>query len=434
MRTTMLRRHRLAAAASATLGMICGLAQAADFSASGFSTIGYAVSDQPYTYQRFIDNRGTFRRDSVAGAQLDGRFGAGLGATVQVKTAPATANDQRYQATVSWAFLSYRLSNEWLFRFGKQRIPLYLNSENYDVGATYDFVRLPQEMYSIVPSNDAVGASFSKTWQSADGEISLDGYAGESSNDFRFWLRDDIPQVQSSGASFRQLTFKGGGLIASFKRADQVLRIGVHRASIRRRDGQQIPQSFPFVTLLPGVGYYQVAAALPGPGIPSVDSVVNTTVTLGLDIGLPHDLRLMAEFARSVAPSSDAAPQGNRGYASVLYRTGKWTPYAFYAFVRSPPRTLNLYTAVSDNAVPGSIPGAAQINQSQRAGADQIVAYDQSSWAIGTSFGISASSKLKAEYMQSHIGAVSGFVDAPPGGTIRHQRINVYSLSYSVVF
>jgi hypothetical protein len=53
---------------------------------------------------------------------------------------------------------------------------------------------------------------------------------------------------------------------------------------------------------------------------------------------------------------------------------------------------------------------------------------------MGTSFGISATSKLKAEFMQSHIGAVSAFVDAPPGGMIRHERINVYSLSYSLVF
>ena len=36
--------------------------------------------------------------------------------------------------------------------------------------------------------------------------------------------------------------------------------------------------------------------------------------------------------------------------------------------------------------------------------------------------------------MHVRIGQVSSLVDAPPGGNIRNQGINVISLSYSVVF
>src|SRR5258706_15093215 len=64
-----------------------------DFSVSGFGTLGYARSDQPYTYQRFIDKSGTFMRDSLAGLQVDTRFADQFGATVQVEVAPDTAND-----------------------------------------------------------------------------------------------------------------------------------------------------------------------------------------------------------------------------------------------------------------------------------------------------------------------------------------------------
>jgi hypothetical protein len=41
--------------------------QAVDLTWSGFGTVGVAVSDQPYKYQRFIDNQGTFKRDTVLG-------------------------------------------------------------------------------------------------------------------------------------------------------------------------------------------------------------------------------------------------------------------------------------------------------------------------------------------------------------------------------
>ena len=58
---------------------------------------------------------------------------------------PDALNDNRYEGSVSWAFLSYRPTNDWLIRAGKQRTPLYLYSETVDVGVTYDFARLPTE-------------------------------------------------------------------------------------------------------------------------------------------------------------------------------------------------------------------------------------------------------------------------------------------------
>ena len=409
-------------------------AVAFDVSYSGFGTVGYASSNQSYGYQRFIDDRGTFKRDSVVGLQVDTRFADKFGATVQGKIAPATASDSRYEGTISWAFLAYRPTNDWLFRAGKQRIPLYLYSETHDVGATYDFARLPTEMYSIVPSNDFTGLSFSKSWSARSADISLDGYWGKSTNDFRFWLRDDIPGVQSSGTLFRSLDFSGGGLVVTYKAKDQTFRAGLHRAVVRLRNGQPFPTTFPFVDLAPGIGYYQVDPSLPGPGIPATASIANTTLTLGTEIALPADFRIVGEFARSVVPKSELAPQGNRGYLSLLGRFDQWTPYVSYAFLRSTARTRNLYQRINDNTVPNFIPGAAQINASQRAGADQIVAFDQHSWAIGAAYSFSARIKVKAEYLKTHIGEVSQLVDAPPGRNIRDQDINVISLSYSFVF
>lgn len=409
-------------------------ASAWDASYSAFGTLGYARSDRPYTYQRFVDDRGTFKRDSVLGLQIDARLENQFSATVQAKIAPATASDSRYEGTISWAFLAYRPTNEWLFRVGKQRIPIYLYSETYDVGATYDFARLPTEMYSIVSSNDFTGVSLSKTWSTQSGDIALDAYWGRSANDFRFWLRDSIPGVQSAGASFVRLNLRGGGLVLTYRHKDQTVRIGLARAVVRRRDGIPFPSTFPFVQIAPGVGYYQVDPSLPGPGVPTMSSVTNTTITLGVELALPADFRIVSEFARSLVPGSDLSPQGNRGYVSLLRRFDKWTPYVTYAFLRSAPHPLDLHRRVNGNSVPAFVPGAAGINAAQRAGADQIIAFDQHSWAVGTSFSLSAKSKLKAEYLKTRVGEVSHLVDAPPRSDIRDRSINVLSVSYSFVF
>ena len=422
----------------AALSLVGALTSAAaadtDFSVSGFGTLGYARSDQPYGYQRFIDDRGTLQRDSVAGLQVDARFGGGFGATAQVKAAARTDRDTGYEASIAWAFLSYRPSNDWLFRLGKQRIPLYLNSQNYDVGATFDFARLPTEMYSITPSNDAIGLSFTRTWRIDESEVAVDGYWGESTNDYRVWLRDAIPGVQASGPVFAELKLRGGGLILTYKAPQLALRFGVHRALAWRRDRQPLALHFPFVSLGPGVGYYQVDPSLPGPGVALADGVTNTTITLGAEFALPADIRIVTEFASSKVPDSDIAPQGARGYVGVLKTIDKWTPYVTYAFLRSPSSQRALYNAVNGNTVPAAVPGAAVVNASQRAGADQVQTSEQHSWAIGSSYSFSATSKLKFEYQVTRIGDSSRLVDAPPASDVRNTRIGVFSISYSVVF
>ena len=244
-------------------------AAAVDFSVSGFGTLGYARSDQPYSYQRFIDDSGTFWRDSVAGLQVDARFADKFGATVQVKLAPASNNDNAFKGTVSWAFLSWRPTNDWLLRAGKQRIPLYLYSQTVDVGVTYDFARLPTEMYSISPNNDLSDSRSARPgdWPMANSRWTPIGASSRA--DFRFWLRDDIPPVQSSGPLYVPEDIRGGGLVLSYRRNEDTYRIGVSPRDCRVQDGSPFPTTYPFVALAPGIGYYQVTDALPGPGVPT---------------------------------------------------------------------------------------------------------------------------------------------------------------------
>jgi len=409
-------------------------AAAIDFSASGFGTVGYARSNQSYGYQRFIDDSGTFWRDSVAGLQVDARFADKFGATAQFKLAPAANNDNEFKGTVSWAFLSWRPTNDWLLRAGKQRIPLYLYSQTVDVGVTYDFARLPTEMYSISPNNELVGLSFAKTWGLADGELSVDAFLGKFKGDFRFWLRDDIPPVQISGPLYVPEDIRGGGLVLAYKRNENTYRIGLSRVIAELRDGSPFPTTYPFVTLAPGFGYYQVNDALPGPGVPTRDSLTVTVVTLGMEQDIGSGFRVISELARTFIPDTDVSVASTRGYVSLLKRADNWTPYVTYAFLRSQPHVRNLYNNVNYNTVPDFIPGAALINASQRSGADHSFAYDQSSWAIGTSYAFSATSKLKAEFMRTHVGQMSTLVDAPSGGNVRDQNINVFSLNYNFVF
>jgi len=406
-----------------------------EVSLSGFGTLGYSRSNQAFTYDRFISNSGTLRRDSVIGLQVDANFGDGFAATVQIKGAPSSIDDRKYQSSVAWAFLAYRPANDWLIRVGRQRMPLYLHSANFDVGVTYDFARLPTEMYSISPNNEIDGVSFTKSWTYKNSETSLDGFWGQTNADARLWSRDDALPIQRSGPIFRRLSVEGGGLVLSHKRSEGTYRFGYGSVIMRRRDGVPIPVTFPYVgTPFPGVGYYQVDDSLPGPGIVVVDRIRITSIILGADIELSPSYRVVGEFARTLVPATDLSIQSTRGYVSLLKRADKWTPYVTFAFLRSSSRPMSLYGNVNTSTVPRFVPGADQINVSQRAGADQIFAFDQRSLAIGASYALSPTSKIKAELMRVRIGDVSSLVDALPGSDVRRAGINVISVSYSVVF
>ena len=426
--------RRTSAVSGALLAIIGSSAIGADYSLSGFGTLGYAKSAQPFIYDRFVDNRGTFRRDSVAGLQIDGKLTETVGGTVQMVAEPSKDDDRRYQGSVAWAFVSWRPSDDWLFRAGKQRIPLYLYSQTYNVGVTYDFVRPPVEMYSISPNNDYVGLSFSKTWTVASDEIALEGNWGKTDIDSRVWLRDNIPGIQASGATYRRLAAQGAAVSLVYRRDEDIYRAGIYRSKLSGRNGEVIPVAFPFVSLFPGVGYFQPSSALPGPGVPQIKQIDFSVLSLGADVDLGSGFRALGEFARSVSNKTDFNETSNRGYLSALKHVERWTPYVTFAFVKSARGPLNLNRTLNSNTVPGFVPGADLINASQRAAADQVRVQDQHSVAIGTAYSLSATQKVKAELMRVRIGRVSNLVDSPPGGDINHQSVNVFSLSYSFVF
>ena len=415
------------------LGAASLSAHAVDFSLSGYGTLGYAQSDQKDAYQRFIDRSGSFKRDSVLGAQLSARFNPEWSATIQAKLAPDTNSSQTVKATLSWAFLSYRPTDDWLFRAGKLRIPFYLNSENADVGTTFTPVRLPIEVYSTAATVDFVGASFTKTWQLNESELILDGYWGKADDAaWRFYARDPydplnplLPQLTPDGKPgefFAKLNTESKGLRLSLNQGGNTFLVGIHRAETTPRDSPNLGPS----TYVPVNDPYFGAGTV---YLPAANTYKITTTTLhaGASVGLGHGFRALGEYVRRKNDGSTLSPDSNGFYLTLQREIGHWTPYLTYAKLTTKNR--DLYQAVS-----GAQPLHPIWNPVERALADVMVVYDQYSWALGTSYAIDSTNKIKAEWSVVQTGTASSFVDASPGGESGNKRINVFSLSYSFTF
>lgn len=404
-------------------------AGAVDLTWSGFGTAGYAISDQPYKYQRFIDDQGSFKRDSIFGAQLDLKLTPEWGATLQARLASSTENDDSWAATMSWAFVSWRPQDDWLIRVGKLRLPLMLNTENRDVGATYEFARLPIEVYSIAPTTDVVGLSISKTWLTGRFDWTLEGYTGKMPTYWRYYQRESGLPAQNPGSYFVELDVKSSGLVLTARDIDNVFRIGVHEVEATRV-GDTSHADIPYRPLAPGIGFYDIEGAR------RIDKMIIPVQTLGASVLLPGDVRVTGEYARIKVDSSSQGLTRWGAYLAASRQFGDWTPYVYYAKMKSPDSVLERYKAINGNTVPPLPPpyDATRINQSQKLAADILSPYDQWTAALGTSYRLTPTSVLKAEWSYTRSGVVSSFIDAPSGSDSGDRHINVFSLSYSFTF
>ncbi|MFT3858253.1 MAG: hypothetical protein QM742_12395 [Aquabacterium sp.] len=165
--------------------------------------------------------------------------------------------------------------------------------------------------------------------------------------------------------------------------------------------------------------------------------IVNDVISLGGDVELAPDWRLMAEVVRNIQMRTENGANTSSGYVALLHRMDRFTPYVSGSWLRSTDRALAVVGGLDAAVMPGFLPPdqAAELQRGHRIAADVIQAYDQSSLAIGSSYALTPSSKLKLEWSRTRIGQRSAMVDSPAGGEpVRRQHIQVLSLNYSFAF
>lgn len=401
---------------------------------SAFGTLGWARSDQPWTYQRFIDRSGTFNRDSVLGAQIDARLGPEWSATLQARLAPSDHDDHQWSLVPSWAFVAWRPSNDWLLRAGKLRTPFFLHSEQLDVGQTYTEARLPHEVYSLAPSSDFTGLHVSRSWAIDDGELSLDGYQGNADIYKRVWLREGLP---SAGLPPGALLRKGGvvsqGIVATLNTSDTRARLGLHRIRAQLLNGDRLIVRPEWSEPAPGLGYWKTT---PQEGLSSLDRVRNLLITAGGEHRWHSGWRVAAEYFRVIQYDTEMGINAWGGYVNLYRELGAFTPYVGIATLRSVDSARHWAATLDTARAPVALgaQNAAQINALTRLAADSQLNYHQTSLVLGTSWTMSPNSRLKLEWQHTRAEQSSMF-DLPAGETlVTPRRVNVYSISYSFTY
>lgn len=159
--------------------MFASHVQAAQLRWGGFVTVNYAISDIDSSYQRFIDNEGSFKAGTIAGLQADLEITPNLKGAVQLTANARTDADQGTEVKVKWAFLRWHPSADWTLSVGRMRAGIYADAQNLEVGSTYAPVFLPPEIYFNEQYIRYDGLSIQRRFGlSDDADFSLELFAG----------------------------------------------------------------------------------------------------------------------------------------------------------------------------------------------------------------------------------------------------------------
>jgi len=191
---------------------------------NGFGTVGFTHlggEDDGRSYGIQGQTNDSWRGDQLSkfGAQLSYGITDTLGVTVQ---ATAKAQQDEWKANLEWAYLSLQANDQLMLRAGRLRSPVYMYSESLDVGYSYPWLRLPDEVYSQVQLTNYEGVDAIYTVPLSYGSVAFQVAGGQAKNREQFALDDlhDIDYDRIFGASISLASNDFGTLRIGYSEAD----------------------------------------------------------------------------------------------------------------------------------------------------------------------------------------------------------------------
>lgn len=294
---------------------------ASKLNVNGFFTAGFSKSDieTEYTIGN-ITRESSFLGDAITGIQLAFNFSDNVSATTQLVT--VLANDAK--TNVEWAYLSYRMTDNFTIRGGRLRLPYYLLSEFLDVGYAYPWVRPPEEVYNV-PISSYEGFDFIYRFETFGWDAMWQTYTG-----------GPVKRDNKFGVDFRLDDTLGHALEIS--RGSWTFRTGYSFGKLAISENENTPASI-------------------------TDAVAGARANFGLELlstgdmadytsfGVRYDDSTWLVLAEVTRLRTFEGATGGRDahYISVGRRLGKWMPYT--AWNRFRPSGDTIHRAARDVAV-----------------------------------------------------------------------------------
>ncbi|MDO9624268.1 MAG: hypothetical protein Q7J46_09810 [Pseudomonas sp.] len=189
-----------------------------------FGTVGFTHlggEDDGRSYGITGQTTDSWRGDQLSkfGAQVNYGLTDSIGATLQLTAKPA---QDEWKANVEWAYFSWQANDNLMLRAGRLRTPVYMYSESIDVGFSYPWLRLPDEVYSQVQLSNYEGLDAVYNLPLAFGSMAFQVAGGQAKNRDIFAFDDmhDIDYDKVFGANVSLATNDYGTFRVGYVEAD----------------------------------------------------------------------------------------------------------------------------------------------------------------------------------------------------------------------
>ncbi|MFZ6846349.1 porin [Undibacterium sp. RuTC16W] len=296
------------------------------FSLSGFGTLGAVYNSnrqadfirdllQPegVGYTRKLD----FGVDSLLGLQLTAAPLDNLDATLQVVSRRSQTG---FNPEITWAFARYTPNDNIQFRAGRLGFDVYLLADSRNVAYSYLWVRPPVDYFGSIIVSYIDGTDLVLKYPLGNGVARIKTFAGKAR------------EKSSTGGPDEYFSLNGSDVLGAhleYQTQSWSYRLGYSQLRFKNE--------FPGLpALINGLRDPAILALSPQAGKVANEIGFQDKTIKYYSAGLAYDEGpLQAQFMLSSTKSDTLGfPGYAAGYATVGYRTGKWTHYATYSEAR----------------------------------------------------------------------------------------------------
>ena len=277
---------------------------------NGFLSAGTSRSTAPDNVDYIVPERGTigntttFNPNSLLGLQINVDITNKLAAVGQLVASGDNSNGNTpYDVSSSWAFLRYDYNPSLQIETGRFRMPLFIYSPTQQVGYSYSWIFLPNEVYRMVPFQDMNGitALYHTPLGQSNWTLNLQPFYGATSSQYT---------IYGANQAGNNLNYSEG-ILTNFNE--------------NNISGLSVDIGTQNVTWHAAYTYLSLQTL-------NSSTVVSTDDVSFYDLGVKATLnnwQLTSEYAHRSVPDSIAELTGY--YASVGYRWDKLLPSFTYA-------------------------------------------------------------------------------------------------------
>ena len=195
-----------------------------EYRVNGFGTVGVTHlggEDASQSYGIMGQTTESWRGDQLS--KLGGQLQYGLTDTVDVTVQTTIKPEQdEWKANLEWAYLAWKATDGLTLRAGRLRSPVYMYSETLDVGFTYPWIRLPDEVYSQVQVSSYEGGDALYSLPLSFGSVNFQVAGGQATNRNIFKFDDlyDIDYKKIFAANVSLATNDFGTVRVGYTEAD----------------------------------------------------------------------------------------------------------------------------------------------------------------------------------------------------------------------